>query len=138
MTEGFLLDTHTWLWWEAGAAVFSGDAKLRIGQARRSDRMYVAAISLHEVAYAHYRKRLDLDVSLREWFGTAFDGSSPRVLPITTDIAMASAKLPDNFHGDPGDRLIAATAIVHGLTLCTHDRTLLRFGRAGLYNFLAI
>ena len=45
------------------------------------------------------------------------------VLPITPDIAALaySATFP---HGDPADRLIAATAMVHGAPLITEDRLL--------------
>ena len=32
------------------------------------------------------------------------------------------AVLPDDFHRDPADRLIVATAQVHGATLLTRDR----------------
>jgi PIN domain nuclease of toxin-antitoxin system len=32
-----------------------------------------------------------------------------------------------DLHGDPADRLIVATAIVHGATLMTADRALLRW-----------
>lgn len=138
VTEGLLLDTHTWLWWEAGAVAFSVEAEIDIGGARRAGRLYVAGISLHEIAYAYHRKRLDLEGGLSRWFERALQGSSPQVLPITTEVAIASASLPEEFHGDPGDRLLAATAIVHDLVLCTRDRTLLRFGRSGLFKFLEI
>jgi PIN domain nuclease of toxin-antitoxin system len=42
------------------------------------------------------------------------------------------------FHGDPGDRLLAAAALSHELALCTHDKQLLRFGRQGLYKALKV
>ena len=100
MIEDLLLDTHTWLWWEAGAEVFPLSAKLRIGRARKADSLYVAAISLHEIAYAYRRGRLNLDGPLRLWFAQAFAGSGPQVLPITVEIVMASAALPEGFHGD--------------------------------------
>ena len=44
--------------------------------------------------------------------------------PLTAEISLASCRLPE-FHGDPADRLIAATAITHGLTLVTSDEKLL-------------
>jgi PIN domain nuclease of toxin-antitoxin system len=45
-------------------------------------------------------------------------------LPITGDIAILAAGL-DTLHGDPADRLIVATAIVHEGKLMTADRVLL-------------
>jgi PIN domain nuclease of toxin-antitoxin system len=42
------------------------------------------------------------------------------VLAITPDIAATAAALP--IHGDPADRLIVATAIVHRAPLVTKDQ----------------
>jgi len=44
------------------------------------------------------------------------------IAPITAEIAGRSATLP--IHGDPADRIIAATAIEHGARLVTSDRKL--------------
>lgn len=41
---------------------------------------------------------------------------------ITTPIAAEVAALPDSFHCDPADRILAATARVLGATLLTQDR----------------
>ena len=48
-----------------------------------------------------------------------------RVLPITAKIAVL-AQSEDFRHGDPADRLIAATAIVHGAQLVSADARLKR------------
>jgi PIN domain nuclease of toxin-antitoxin system len=45
-------------------------------------------------------------------------------LPLTVDVAIDSERLPESFPGDPADRLIAATARVHGLVVITADRLL--------------
>jgi PIN domain nuclease of toxin-antitoxin system len=45
-------------------------------------------------------------------------------LPVTGEIAIEAAAL-DDFAGDPADRLIAATAMHHGLRLITADKALL-------------
>ena len=46
-----------------------------------------------------------------------------RVVPVTPDIAVRSAMLETtDFHGDPMDRLIAATAMAGDHTLVTADR----------------
>lgn len=44
-------------------------------------------------------------------------------LPLTGDIAILSVQL--DLHGDPVDRIIAATAIAHDATLMTADEILL-------------
>jgi PIN domain nuclease of toxin-antitoxin system len=53
------------------------------------------------------------------------NGRSFRLLPITPEIALRAYEWPEDFHGDPADRLIAATASVHRLTLVTSDEKLL-------------
>jgi PIN domain nuclease of toxin-antitoxin system len=47
-------------------------------------------------------------------------------IPVTGEIAIAAVKL-SNFHSDPADRLITATAMVNGATLLTADRRILRW-----------
>jgi len=46
------------------------------------------------------------------------------VIPITSEIAILAAQFPDDYPGDPGDRLIGATARAEGLILVTRDETL--------------
>lgn len=47
-----------------------------------------------------------------------------RELPLTHEVALRSRSIRPP-HEDPADRFIAATAMVHGLTLVTADRSLL-------------
>jgi PIN domain nuclease of toxin-antitoxin system len=49
-----------------------------------------------------------------------------RELPLTGDIAILASEI-ENLHGDPADRIIAATAIAHDATLMTADANLLRW-----------
>lgn len=72
---------------------------------------------------AHPRKRIELGQPLRDWLVRAIP-SAIRLLPITPEIALRAYDFTD-FHGDPADRVIAATAIVNGLTLVTSDRFLI-------------
>jgi hypothetical protein len=44
------------------------------------------------------------------------------VLPLIVDVAIESEQLGHSFPPDPADRLIAATARVHNLTLITSNR----------------
>jgi PIN domain nuclease of toxin-antitoxin system len=40
---------------------------------------------------------------------------------IAPDIAIEATHLPGIFHADPADRIIVATARVHGITIITSD-----------------
>ena len=82
------------------------------------------AISLWEVAMLVQKERISIpDPSLREWFQVVLSAPRLRVLPLTPEIASRSGTL--NMHGDPADRLIAATALEYGCRLATTDEKLI-------------
>jgi PIN domain nuclease of toxin-antitoxin system len=56
------------------------------------------------------------------WLRRAAASPHIEVLPLTVDVAIESEQLGDRFPADRADRLIAATARVHDLTLITADR----------------
>ncbi len=62
--------------------------------------------------------------SLERWFERAI--ATVTVLPITKGIAIHSVATSWS-HQDPADRLIAATALEHGLTLVTKDATITKW-----------
>jgi PIN domain nuclease of toxin-antitoxin system len=135
---GVLLDTHAWLW------LATGDARLPVPVRKLLERMeargqlYVAAISLLEIANMFRRGRVLLPLALKVWYEAALSEAHIGLIAITPVIAAETAALPEGFQGDPADRLIAATARVENLTLCTHDRELLHHGKRGLFRTLAI
>jgi PIN domain nuclease of toxin-antitoxin system len=54
----------------------------------------------------------------------AFELPTVRLAPLTPAIAVLSTRLPGALHGDPADRMIAATALAHGARLVTKDKRL--------------
>ena len=80
----------------------------------------LADISLLEASFLYRKGKVDFGMSFREWLDHAL-ASDLTVLPITAEIAAREHELPRAFQGDPADRLIAATAKAHGLTLITPD-----------------
>jgi PIN domain nuclease of toxin-antitoxin system len=48
------------------------------------------------------------------------------VLPITPEIAALATQFPEDYPGDPSDRIIGATARAGGMTLLTHDERIRR------------
>lgn len=101
------------------------------------DALFLSSISLFEVANAYSRGRLHLPArTLEDWLQANLRSPGVRLLPLTPEIAVQTTRLPDTFHGDPGDRVLAATAQVGGLTVVTHDKALVQFGRQGLFTVL--
>lgn len=115
-----VLDTHVWLWASAGdtrAAKMSGFH----GQC------IIAAISLWEIAMLASKGRVLLRPTVDDWIKTNLE--TPVTLePLSAAIAMESCRLPD-FHGDPADRLIVATALVVGTPLITADEKIHRWNQ---------
>ena len=134
---GLLLDTHVWLWLVAGEASVKPSARAEIETSARADMLYLSPISMWEVALKHSRGKLALDRPIREWLAHAANLPGLQLAAITPAIAAECASLPEAFHGDPADRIVAATARAEGLRLVTHDKALLKLADRGLFQALA-
>ena len=102
-----------------------------LGAFAAQERIGIAAISLKEAAWHLAHGRVVVDQSFGPWpLWLRAAASSPHleVLPLTVDVAIESEQLGESFPPDPADRLIAATARVHDLTLITADRPLRKTG----------
>lgn len=64
------------------------------------------------------------DEPVSEWLTDALEQFEVEVVPITPQIAARSVRIAQNFHGDPADQLIAATAIELDVALVTADEAL--------------
>lgn len=134
---GILLDTHTWLWLATGDERLPVPVRTALEKFEGAGQLFVAAISLLEIANMARRNRVVLSFALHDWLERALSEANIGLIAISPRIAAETSSLPEGFHGDPADRLIAATARVENLTLCTHDKDLLRYGKRGLFRTLA-
>jgi PIN domain nuclease of toxin-antitoxin system len=114
-----LLDTHAALWTVGDSPRLSANASRAIEQARAIGPLHIASITLLEVARLIAAQRLGATVTLDVLL--AGIESSFTVLPITAAVAAATIRLPASYPRDPADRIIGATALVHGATLITAD-----------------
>ena len=69
--------------------------------------------------------RLSFTLPLKEWLRRATAAPLVERYRITPNVADELARLPDNFHRDPADRIIVATARTTGATLVTADRKII-------------
>jgi len=130
--DAVLLDTHTWVWFRLGEAAAFRRASIEAihAAAARSD-LRVSVISVWEVAMLAAKRRLQLGRPVTEWVRGALGASGLLLSDLTPEIAVEACNLPGDFHDDPADRLIVATARAIGATLYTKDRAILAYGRRG-------
>ena len=124
-----ILDTHILLWWLEGGARLSKSQRRVIARANAGQPLAVSDISLWEVATLVQLGRVELTMPLRDWLERAVAPPLVRRFDISPAVAAEVANLPATFHRDPADRILVATARVHGATLLTSDR---RFIDSGL------
>jgi len=102
----------------------SKNAVTAIAQAEESGTLVCCDISLWEIAMLVSKGRLDPATDARTFIKLVLEARKIEVLSISAEIAAQSAMPALCTHGDPADRLIAATAIVHKAQLVTPDRKL--------------
>ncbi|MCY3611029.1 MAG: type II toxin-antitoxin system VapC family toxin [Gemmatimonadetes bacterium] len=117
-----LLDTHVWLWTHLKPERLS--ARARDAVTDPANTLALSPVSVWEALLLAQKGRVDLAPDSWSWIRMALATRPMREFPVTHRVALRSrsVRLP---HDDPADRFIAATAMVHGLTLVTADRTLL-------------
>ncbi len=113
-----VLDTHAWLWWVSDPGKLGRSAR---GEIERTPRIGVPAICGLEIAVGVSRGRLSLDRATLDWLHDALALPRVETLALTPAVAVKAAELPSSFPGDPADRVIAASAILHSAILITKD-----------------
>ncbi len=121
-----ILDTHIWVWWVHGAEHLT-DVQEQITVANESDEIGISAISLWEIAKLVEYGRLELPCLIDEWFEQAINYPGIRILELTPEIAVESTRLPGEFHRDPADQIIVATARINNCPLVTSDNKILDY-----------
>jgi PIN domain nuclease of toxin-antitoxin system len=117
-----LLDTHAAVWLATDQGLGKRSRRI-VDKALTDDSLAISAISFWELAMLIAKGRLRALKSPGEQ-RTKMLAASLRELPLTGEIAILAGEL-ENLHGDPADRIIAATAIAHDATLMTADGNLL-------------
>jgi PIN domain nuclease of toxin-antitoxin system len=116
-----LLDTHVLVWWQAGGARLSPAARRAIESA---DHVLVSPLTLWEVATLHRRGRLELDRDSMAWTRDLLRTTGIAEAPLSAAAAAWAGNLPDEFPGDPIDRLLFATARDLRVPMVTKDERL--------------
>jgi PIN domain nuclease of toxin-antitoxin system len=137
MTERFLLDTCTVIWFVEGRPLVQ-DATAALSRCRSDEsKAYISSMSAWEVGMLISKGRLPTSKSAIAWFEDARGAVAAEVVYPSLAILIASSFLPQPIHNDPTDRILVATARKHDLTIITRDRAILAYGAAGHVRTLA-
>jgi PIN domain nuclease of toxin-antitoxin system len=123
--DRLVLDTHVWTMLVAGER-FAPRALRRIDAAASRDALYIAAVSVWEIAMLATKGALKLNAPTLSWVTDAVHASRIIVFPLEPAISVDAAELPI-FHGDPADRMIVATARHLKGILVTRDTKILDY-----------
>ncbi len=128
-----LLDTHILIWWRLDSKRLSrGQVRRLQDLENRQEPVAISAITLWEIAILSARGRIEFAEPLESWLQEIEEHALIEVLPLTARIAAESVRLGPDFHNDPADQMIVATARLHGLPLMTADERIRRWGKVSV------
>jgi len=123
----YLLDTHTWIWWNMNPKKLSKKVKMLIHDTKGYDELLLSAISPWEFSKLLEKKRLGISCNPEDWIKAALDMPKLRVIPLYPILAYRSTVLPQPFHDDPADQIIVASAREENATILTKDQKILKY-----------
>lgn len=117
-----LLDTHIWLWSRLEPDRLSS----RVASALQDEvnELWLSPISVWEAMLLFERGRIEVAGDVAGWMRNALVTRPIRDAALTREVALTSRSI-EIAAQDPADRFIAASAVVHELTLVTADERLL-------------
>ena len=121
-----ILDTHIWVWWVDGNDQLASQHQTWI-ESHKAEGLGISIISCWEIAKLVEHDRLKFQCSVEEWIEQALAYPGVQLLQLTPRIAVESTQLPGNFHRDPADQIIVATARVWKCPLLTVDDRILNY-----------
>ena len=120
-----LVDTHVVVWLALDPSSLSKTARAAIDEARKNEGgLAISDITLLELTALVTKGRVRLDISLESFLQEV--EARFVVLPMTARACARATQLPAGYPKDPADRILAATALVEGLSLLTADRAIRR------------
>ncbi len=126
--ESVLLDTHVWIWLVTGNERLAlSPALTSIMNAQEHGRVIVSTISVWEVAMLEMKGRIRLQFPMKQWIENALAAPGVQLQGVTPSIALESTRLPGEFHSDPADRMLMATARDLNIPFITADNLILAY-----------
>lgn len=121
-----LLDTHIFVWLNQNDPRLTNYHR-QVIEKEREYGLGISTISLIEIARLVSAERIILPLPIQEWFEISLSQEGIMLISITPAIAIDAQTLPGDFHKDPADRIIVATARVSDVPVVTVDKKILDY-----------
>jgi len=138
MNNPILLDTHVLLWSLIQPEEIPTNIQQEILLAQENSQLLICSISLWEIAMLKFKKRINVYEPIKDFLDAIAKIDGLLVKDISPEIAAESISLIDDFHGDPADRIIVATARCLGATLLSRDQKILNWANLGHLKSLCV
>lgn len=123
-----LLDTHVWWWFAMGSERLEDSPALSwIRKAQELNRVFISVMSIWELGMLERKERIRFNQGLVTWVDGALSVPGVRLQGLTPSIAIESTRLPGEFHSDPMDRILVATARELNAYIITADALILAY-----------
>ncbi|GGD54300.1 type II toxin-antitoxin system VapC family toxin [Lacimicrobium alkaliphilum] len=118
-----VLDTHALIWWVNGDSQLSQAPQQAIERelSVEDGMILMSSITSWEIAMLVQKERLALTMSVDDWLSTVSDINAVQFVAVDNEIGVEATRLPGEFHKDPADRMIVATARHINAPLVTAD-----------------
>ena len=136
MTGAVLLDTCATIFFMRGERI-AKSAAAAVESAGIVHGILISPISAWEIGMLERRAPGSFTPDAKSWFAKMLSHPGASLASLTPEIAIDSSHLPGQFHNDPADRLLVATARSLGVPIVTRDTKILDYGRSGHVKTLA-
>jgi PIN domain nuclease of toxin-antitoxin system len=126
--DSVLLDTHVWWWFVMGSERLQDSPALTlIRKAIEHQKVFISVMSVWEMGMLEAKERIRFQQGLRTWVEAALAKPGIRLQGLTPSIAIESTRLPGDFHPDPMDRILVATARELNIPILTADAAIIAY-----------
>jgi len=136
-----LLDTCAVIWVFENAPIAS-KARVAIQAAETANAVLISPVTAWEIALLSWPRggksaKASFRPDARTFVAQAFAWPSVQVAALTPEIAFDACFLPGNFHSDPADRFLIATARALDVPMVTRDSAIEAYAKAGHVKVIA-
>lgn len=114
----YLLDTHTFMWWDSNSTELSQAVYDIISDSK--NQIYLSTVSTWEMTIKVQIGKLSLKDDLSKIVAKQIKDNGFLILPIELSHTLKVGELPLH-HKDPFDRLLIAQSLIEGTTLLSKD-----------------